>query len=88
MMKQLDRRTVVAILGDGRTNYRDAAPGVLDRIRARAQSLWWLCPEPRGEWSSGDSAMIAYAKKCTHVLEVATVADLELAVQRLARAAT
>ena len=32
-LRDLDRRTTVAILGDGRTNYHDDAAEVLDRIR-------------------------------------------------------
>jgi uncharacterized protein with von Willebrand factor type A (vWA) domain len=73
----VDRRTTVVILGDGRTNYHDDAADVLDRIRERARALLWLCPEGRGEWSLGDSAMPRYAPKCTEVLEVRTARDLE-----------
>ena len=82
-LRDIDRRTTVVVLGDGRTNYHDAAPEVLDRIRARARSLVWLCPEPRGQWSQGDSAMAAYAPKCTAVYEVRTAADLETAARAL-----
>ena len=45
----IDRKTTVVILGDGRTNYQDDAATVLDRIRARARALLWLCPESRAE---------------------------------------
>jgi uncharacterized protein with von Willebrand factor type A (vWA) domain len=87
-LRSIDRRTTVVILGDGRTNYHDAAPEVLDRIRGRARALLWLCPEPRGQWSEGDSAMTRYAPKCTAVYQVACAADLEHAVRAvLTRAA-
>ncbi len=56
-LRDLDRRTTVVILGDGRTNFHDAAPEVLDRVRERSRALLWLCPEPRGQWTQGDSAM-------------------------------
>jgi len=79
----VDRRTTVVVLGDGRTNYHDAAAEVLDRIRQRARALLWLCPEARGQWSQGDSAMSAYAPKCTAVYEVRTAADLETAARAL-----
>ncbi|HEY8089717.1 MAG TPA: VWA domain-containing protein, partial [Polyangiaceae bacterium] len=82
-LRELDRRTTVVILGDGRTNYHDAAPEVLDRIRERARALIWLCPEPRGQWSEGDSAMGRYAPKCTAVYEVRCAADLEDAARAL-----
>jgi uncharacterized protein with von Willebrand factor type A (vWA) domain len=82
-LRELDRRTTVVILGDGRTNYHDAAAEVLDRIRERSRALVWLCPEPRGQWSQGDSAMAAYAPRCTAVYEVRCAADLEVAARTL-----
>ncbi len=82
-LHELDRRTTVVILGDGRTNYHEASPEVLDRIRERSRALLWLCPEPRGQWSQGDSAMAAYAPRCTAVHEVRCAADLERAARSL-----
>jgi uncharacterized protein with von Willebrand factor type A (vWA) domain len=79
----IDRQTTVVFLGDGRTNYHDDAADVLDRIRARARALLWLCPEPRAEWSLGDSAMARYAAKCDQVLEVRCARDLEAAARAL-----
>jgi uncharacterized protein len=73
----LDRHTVLLILGDGRTNYHDPAADVLGRLRRRSRAVLWLCPEPRGAWGSGDSAMTLYARECTAAYEVCTVADLE-----------
>jgi uncharacterized protein with von Willebrand factor type A (vWA) domain len=81
--RELDRRTTVVILGDGRTNYLDPAAEVLDPIRERSRALLWLCPEPRGQWSQGDSAMAQYASKCTAVYEVRCAADLERAARVL-----
>ncbi len=82
-MREIDRATTVVILGDGRTNYHDAAPEVLGRIRARSRALLWLCPEPRGHWATGDSAMARYASECTSVHEVRCARDLESAARRL-----
>jgi uncharacterized protein with von Willebrand factor type A (vWA) domain len=76
-LRAIDSRTTVVILGDGRTNYQDPAADVLDRIRARARALLWLCTERRGQWTEGDSAMLRYAPKCTAVHEVMCAADLE-----------
>lgn len=81
--RELDRRTTVVVLGDGRTNYLDPAAEVLDRIRERSRALLWLCPEPRGQWSHGDSAMAQYAPRCTAVYEVRCAADLERAARVL-----
>jgi uncharacterized protein with von Willebrand factor type A (vWA) domain len=82
-LRELDRATTVVILGDGRTNYHDASPEVLGRIRARCRALLWLCPEPRGSWAVGDSAMPRYAPRCTAVYEVSCARDLEDAARRL-----
>ncbi|MBX3220371.1 MAG: VWA domain-containing protein [Labilithrix sp.] len=83
VVPELDRRTTVVVLGDGRTNYHDPAAGVLDAIRARARALVWLCPEPRAAWATGDSAMPRYAARCTDVLEVRCARDLEDAARLL-----
>lgn len=76
-LDDLDRDTTVVVLGDGRSNYHDSASEVLDRVRARTRALLWLCPEPRSAWGRGDSAMRAYASKCTAVYQVQCAADLE-----------
>ena len=83
VLADVDRRTTVVILGDGRTNYQDDAASVLDAIRARARAVVWLCPEPRAAWATGDSAMPRYAPKCTRVLEVRSARDLETAARLL-----
>jgi uncharacterized protein with von Willebrand factor type A (vWA) domain len=80
-MRDLDRRTTVVVLGDGRTNYQGDGAEVLGRIRERARALVWLCPESRAGWSLGDSAMARYAPKCTRVLEVRTARELEEATR-------
>jgi uncharacterized protein with von Willebrand factor type A (vWA) domain len=83
VLPDVDRRTTVVILGDGRTNYQSEAADVLDAIRARARALVWLCPEPRAAWATGDSAMSRYAPRCTQVLEVRSARDLEDAARLL-----
>jgi hypothetical protein len=82
-ISSVDRRTTVVILGDGRTNFHEASAHVLERLRARARALYWFSTEPRAAWSSGDSAMRAYAPHCTAVLEVTTAAELEAAARTL-----
>ena len=82
-LRDVDRRTTVVILGDGRTNYHEDAAEVLDRIRERARALLWLCPESPSEWATGDSAMSRYAPRCTQVLEVRSVRDLENAARAI-----
>jgi uncharacterized protein with von Willebrand factor type A (vWA) domain len=82
-LREIDRRTTVAILGDGRTNFHDDGAEVLDRVRARAGALLWFCPESRSQWATGDSAMARYAPKCSAVLEVRSARELEEAARTL-----
>jgi uncharacterized protein with von Willebrand factor type A (vWA) domain len=77
--RDLDRRTTVLVVGDGRTNYHDAGVDALEQIRRRSRALLWLCPEPRSQWGQADSAMAVYARQCTAVYEVSCAADLERA---------
>jgi uncharacterized protein with von Willebrand factor type A (vWA) domain len=79
----VDRRTTVVVLGDGRTNYQPSGADIVARLRARAKSVLWLCPEPRPNWGIGDSAMPAYAEAVTEVLEAASGRDLERAAREL-----
>ncbi len=82
-LNEVDRRTTVVVLGDGRTNYHEDSADVLDRIRARARALLWLCPESTGDYATGDSAMARYAPRCTQVLEVRNARDLEAAARAI-----
>ncbi len=75
-LRELDAKTTVVILGDGRNNYHDPAAEVLSRIRKKARALVWLCPEPQGEWQTGDSAMSRYARECSAVYQVRSARDL------------
>ncbi|MFI1703935.1 VWA domain-containing protein [Streptomyces griseoruber] len=54
-------RTTVFVLGDARTNMSDPNLAALREISARARRLYWLNPEPRPLWGTGDSAAPEYA---------------------------
>lgn len=54
-------RTTVFVLGDARTNMGDPNLPALREIAARARRVYWLNPEPRAQWGTGDSAAPAYA---------------------------
>lgn len=55
-------RTTVFVLGDARTNMSDPNLAALREISARARRLYWLNPEPRPLWGTGDSAAPEYAE--------------------------
>ncbi len=54
-------KTSLLILGDGRTNYRSPGLPTLAALVKRARHAYWLNPEPRRQWGSGDSAADDYA---------------------------
>ncbi len=69
--------TALLILGDARSNHRPLATGTLKRLAARARHAYWLNPEPRAQWDTGDSAATAYGDvvpmyECRNVAQLAT----------------
>jgi uncharacterized protein with von Willebrand factor type A (vWA) domain len=54
-------RTSLLVLGDARNNYRATGVPTLRRLVTEARHAYWLNPEPRAYWGSGDSATRAYA---------------------------
>lgn len=75
-------RTTVLVVGDARANFRSSGVEYLQRIADRARKVYWLNPEPRAHWDSGDSVMSQYAPACDEVVEVRTLAQLESFVAR------
>lgn len=77
-------RTSVMITGDARNNYRDSGERYLDRIAERSRATFWLNPEPRRYWDTGDSIMSRYAGVCDVVEQVRTLRQLEDFVEQAA----
>jgi uncharacterized protein len=82
--RQFTRRTVVLVVGDARSNYLDPAAGALAEVSERVGKLYWLNPEPRRYWNTGDSVMDRYAPLCAQVRECATLRQIADFVQSLA----
>jgi uncharacterized protein len=74
---QVRKRTTVIVLGDARTNYHDPAQDVLRAVRQRAAHLFWLNPEPRAAWNSGDSVIASYQPFCDAVHECRNIRQLK-----------
>ena len=84
-LAQIDRRTVLLVLGDARNNRRPARADALRRIALRARAVVWAVPEPRARWYTGDSALAAYAPSCDLVVEATSLAGLLAALRESAR---
>jgi len=74
---ELTPRSAVIITGDARNNYRPPQAEYLAAIADQVRAVYWLNPEPRGYWNTGDSVMRAYAEFCTGVHEVRNLRQLE-----------
>jgi uncharacterized protein with von Willebrand factor type A (vWA) domain len=81
---QVTSRSSVMILGDARNNYHASQSWVVEDLQARARHVYWLNPEPRDYWGSGDSIVGEYAAHCDDVVECRTLRQLEKFVGNLA----
>jgi uncharacterized protein with von Willebrand factor type A (vWA) domain len=81
--REITPRTSVVILGDARNNYHAAGAEVLADLRRRGRRLWWLNPEPRSYWDTGDSIVSEYAPHCHGVFECRNLRQLEAFVAQI-----
>ncbi|QBX55198.1 VWA domain-containing protein [Nocardioides seonyuensis] len=58
----LGPRSSLLVLGDARSNYSDLGLPVLRELVSGVRQSWWLNPEHRRHWGSGDSAADTYAE--------------------------
>jgi uncharacterized protein with von Willebrand factor type A (vWA) domain len=61
---QITSRASVLLLGDARNNYHASEAWVLGEIQRQARHVYWLNPEPKDYWGSGDSIVDEYAVHC------------------------
>lgn len=80
----LTARSIVIIAGDARGNYRAPRAEALGLIRRASRAVYWLNPEPRAYWDTGDSVMTTYARHCDRVHEVRTLRQLEEFIEDVA----
>jgi hypothetical protein len=82
--EEITPRSSVLLLGDARNNYHASQAWVVKELQARARHVYWLNPEPRAYWNSGDSIVGEYANHCDDVVECRTLRQLERFVGELA----
>ncbi len=80
---EIDNRTTVIILGDGRSNGSDPGTEILKDIKKRAKRVIWLNPERKSLWGSGDSEMPKIAPYCTIADTCNSLNKLELVIRDL-----
>jgi uncharacterized protein len=81
--RELTPRATVAILGDARNNYHPVEAWAVAELARRCRHLWWLNPEPRPYWDTGDSVLSQYAVHCEGVWECRNLRQLRHFIEQL-----
>ncbi|MCU1504562.1 MAG: hypothetical protein JWM12_3916 [Ilumatobacteraceae bacterium] len=81
--KDISSKTTVLLLGDARNNYHASQAWVIKEIRAKARHVYWLNPEPKSYWNTGDSIVGDYGTHTDGVYECRNLRQLEGFVEKL-----
>jgi hypothetical protein len=80
---EIGPKASILLLGDARNNYHASQAWVIGELRRRARKVFWLNPEPRSYWGSGDSIVEQYAPYCDATYECRNLRQLETFVKQL-----
>ena len=86
-INEIDKKTTVVILGDARNNFGPEKAELLKSVYERSKQVYWLNPEGKYRWNTGDSVMNTYSAYCTKVFECGTLEQLERVISTLLRTA-
>lgn len=82
--REISSKATVIILGDARNNYHASQSWIIKEIRHRARHVYWLNPEPRAYWDTGDSIVSEYSTHLDGTFECRNLRQLERFVDHLA----
>jgi hypothetical protein len=82
--KDITTKSTVIFLGDARNNYHASQSWVIKETRQKARKVYWLNPEPRSYWNTGDSIVGEYGTHTDGVFECRNLRQLEAFVEKLA----
>ncbi|MGI5200871.1 VWA domain-containing protein [Spirillospora sp. CA-108201] len=73
-------KTSLLVLGDARSNYGELSLPVVRSMAGRARHAYWLNPEPRAQWDTGDSAASRYGElipmyECRNLTQLAAFVE-------------
>ena len=81
---EISSKSTVMFLGDARNNYHSTNAWVVKETAKKARSVFWLNPEPKSYWDTGDSVISEYATHADGVFECRNLRQLEGFVDHLA----
>src|SRR5256885_5669732 len=76
-IREVTSKTSIIILGDARNNYHASQAWTLGEMGKRARKAFWLDPEPRRYWDTGDSIVSEYARYTDGVFECRNLRQLQ-----------
>jgi hypothetical protein len=80
---EITPRTTLLLLGDARNNYHAANAWTIKEMGRKARHVYWLNPEPRSYWDTGDSIVSEYATHTDGAYECRNLRQLERFVDLL-----
>jgi hypothetical protein len=81
---EISSKSTVMFLGDARNNYHATNAWVVKETAKKARSTFWLNPEPKSYWDTGDSVISEYSTHTDGVFECRNLRQLEGFVDHLA----
>jgi uncharacterized protein with von Willebrand factor type A (vWA) domain len=81
--REVNSKTTVLLLGDARNNYHASQAWIVAEMAKKARHVYWLNPEPRSYWDTGDSIVSQYATHCDGAYECRNLRQLERFVEQL-----
>jgi uncharacterized protein len=81
---EITPKSSIILLGDARNNYHASEAWVVDQMRKRGRHVYWLDPEPRSYWDTGDSIVSEYGRYCDGVFECRNLRQLQQFVATIA----
>lgn len=82
-LESIGSRSTVILLGDARNNDKAAHLDHFQKIAKQAKHMYWLNPEPRKDWDTGDSILSRYGQYCEGVFECRNLRQLREFVEKL-----
>jgi hypothetical protein len=80
--EELSPKSSVLILSDARNNNRDPRAWALEGLREKVKRVYWLNPEHKERWDTGDSIINEYTDHCYSVHECRNLKQLSEFVYR------
>lgn len=82
-LAQVNRKTTLIILGDGRSNYQNPQANILGEFREKTKRIIWLNPEPAATWYTGDSEIRNYQAHCHSLYTCMNLEQLKTIIRDL-----